>query len=178
MVSIIKFKDYLIVESAEEAEALIKRKIDQIEQKLKLLFQTDKIESGEIQKFGQSKEEATSSFFDDLNLESLEKSQFSKTYKSIKLIFSDDEYRYDTIFTIKLEDAMPKEGEEFNPENLKECQVEFKRYSLMEGSELMGDTEKTIQIDDINETLFEELLLEIEKDYPKESGEEFSIETE
>jgi hypothetical protein len=180
MVSIRKFYDFAINESAQEADAEIQRKIDQIELKLKGMFNSDTIESGEIKKFGQEGQEKQKTFFNDLNLESLEQSQFSKTYKSLKLIFSDDEFRYDVVFTIKLEEVLPPEGQEFDPESIKECHVEFKRYSLDNGSELVGDYEKKINIEDINEGLFEELLLEVEKNYPtgQEPDEEFSIETE
>jgi hypothetical protein len=180
MISIKKFQDFLINENAEEAEALIKRKIDQIEQKLKELFTSDEIKGGEIQKIGDVESKQKSDVFANLNLESLEKSQFSKTSKSIKLIFSDDEFRYDAIFKINLEDVVPAEGQEVDPESLKECEVEFKRYSLEEGSEPKGDTTKKVNIDEINEGTFEDLLLDLEKDFPskEEPGEEFSIETE
>jgi hypothetical protein len=150
--------------------------------KLKKLFSSDTVEDGQIQKFGQSQGqgEKKSVVFANLNLESLEQSKFSKTYKAIKLIFSDDEYRYDVTFSINLKDAVPTEGQEFDPENLKQCNVEFKRYSLEEGTKLAGEVEKTIDIEDIDEKLFEELLVDLEKDYPssEEPEEEFSIETE
>jgi hypothetical protein len=182
MVSIRKFNDFLIKESSEEVEVNVKRKIDQIELKLKKLFTSDTIEGGEIQKFGQSEKEPDkkSEIFRNLNLESLEQAKFSKTYKSVKLIFSDDEYRYDVTFSINLKDAVPTEGQEFDPETLTECNVEFKRYSLENGTELFGEFEKKVPIDDISETLFEELLLEVEKNYPtvETDEEEFSIETE
>lgn len=180
MISIKKFYDFAINESAQEAEAEIKRKIDQIELKLKGMFNSDTVDSGEIKKFDQTGEEKQKTFFTDLNLESLEQSHFAKTYKSVKLIFSDDEFRYDAVFTIKLEENLPTEGQEFDPESITECRVDFKRYSLDNGAEPMGEYEKKINIEDINEGLFEELLLELEKKYPtkEESGEEFSIETE
>lgn len=181
MISIKKFYDFSLNESAEEAEAEIKRKIDQIELKLKGMFESDTVEPTEIKKFDKSPEgEEDNNFFRDLNFESLEQAAFAKTYKSVKLIFSDDEYRYDAIFSIKLEENIPAEGQEFDPASITECHVEFKRYSLDNGAEPMGVTEKKISIEDINQSLFEELLMEIEKDYPskEEPGEEFSIETE
>jgi hypothetical protein len=182
MVSIRKFNDFLIKESSAEVEVNVKRKIDQIELKLKKLFTSDTIEGGEIQKFGQSQQETDkkSDVFKNLNLESIEQAKFSKTYKSVKLIFSDDEYRYDATFTIDLKDAVAPEGQEFDPENLKECNIEFKRYSLEEGTEPAGEFEKKVAIDDINESLFEELLIELEKNYPsgETDDEEFSIETD
>ena len=79
-----------------------------------------------------------------------------------------------------MKDAVPAAGQEFDPESLKECDVEFKRYSLEDGATPLGQKEKKVQIDDINQDMFEELLVDLEKDYPSKErpGEEFKIETE
>jgi hypothetical protein len=180
MVSIFKFGQYMLKESTDEAETHIKRKLDQIELKLKSLFETDSVENGEIKKFGQSQGEQKTNFFKDLELQSIEQSKFAKTYKNVKVIFSDDEFRYDVTFKLDLKDAVPAAGQEFDPEGLKECDVEFKRYSLEDGATPLGQTEKKVQIDDINQDMFEELLVDLEKDYPSKERpeEEFKIETE
>jgi len=182
MTSIKKFNEFLIKESTEQAETLIKRKLDQIQIKLEGLFKSDEVgDSGEVKKFGQSQDQEQIDIFKDLTLQSIEQSKFAKTYKTIKLIFSDDEYRYDTTFKIDLKDAVPKEGqEEVDPEALSDCKVEFKRYSLEEGSEMKGEISKTVSIDKIDASFFEELLVDLEKESPSEtpSEQEFKIETE
>lgn len=185
MISIKKFEQYVYNESAETPETIVMRKLDQIEDKIRQLFNPSEPTEGEIKKFGQEESEDTSDeMFKDLHLVSCEKSQFAKTYKSLKIIYEDDEYRYDVVFSIDLKDAVPQPDQEFDPNSLQECDVNFKRYPLSFTSDDEQDlkrdiTKENVKIDDINEDLFMELVLELDKQYPSSgSEEEFKIETE
>lgn len=175
-----KFKDFLIRENNENAEQIIKSKLDLVEVKLKEMFNFE-TEDAKIKKFGEeSDSDAQNSVFRNITGATLERSQFSKTSKSLKLIFFVDQFRYDVVFRINLKDAVSPEGQDFDPETLQECEVDFKRYSE-EGSEPEGTLPtRKVNIDDINESLFEELLVDLEKAYPSSetSEEEFKIETE
>jgi len=182
MVSIKKYRDFLITESAVEPETIIKQKLDQIELKINKLFDLESKGTEEVKKFAEvenEEETKTSDAFRNLEKQSLERSQFSKTYKSLKLIFSDESFRYDLTFSIDLEKAAPKDGQPVDPETIEDCQVEIKRYSLDEDSKVVGRIQKDVKLDDINEKMFEDLLAELEKDYPTdEEVDEWQIETE
>jgi len=180
MFTIKRFGDYSIFESKIDVGMYVTRKIDQIEIKLKKLFNSDRIDGGQIIK-GQKKtqENGPLDFFKNLNFESLEKSKFSKLQKSIKLIYSDDEYRYDVTFSINLKDIMPTDEQEFDQDTITDCKVEFKRYDLDENSSPLGSLDKTIKIEDIDGELFQQLLLELDEQFPSTDDDtEFSIETE
>jgi hypothetical protein len=176
MVSIKKFQDFLIREAQESPEDILFRKINQIELQLKKLFGIG--ESGEeITKFGDNEE--GSEIFKGLELVSIDKSKASKRYKDIKLIFSDDEYRYDMIFSIDLAKAIAPEGQSFDDTTLTTCDVKFKRYA--DGTEPIGEITMTdVDIDKINEDFFEDILAKLEESYPSEepSEEEFQIITD
>jgi rubrerythrin len=139
-------------------------------------------ESEEVKKFSETEQEEKvqpSDAFKHLQKQSLERSQFSKTYKNLKLIFSDEMFRYDLTFTIDLEKAASQDGQPVDPETIEECQVEIKRYSLDEDSKVMGQIQKDIKIEEINEKMFEELLTELEEKYPTdEEVDDWEIETE
>jgi restriction endonuclease Mrr len=170
-----KFKDFLLENSSDVPESFVEQRLKEIESKLKNMFQFDKVENGEIKKFGDKEQ---SSVFKNLNLElqSLELSKYSKSYDNVKLKFSDEEFLYDFTFTIDLKDAVPQEGEEdFTAEKIENCSVKFKKYS-QENFEKVGELQKTIKIDDISEDLLSEMLAELEGKSPEE--EEFKIETE
>lgn len=176
MSSIKKFKEFLLENLSVTPESLVEQRLKEIESKLKNMFQFDKIENGEIQRFG---EKEKSSVFKNLNLElqSLELSKYSKSYDNVKLKFSDEEFLYDFTFTIDLKDAVPPEGEEdFTAEKIENCHVKFKKYSQAENFDKIGELQKTVKIDDISEDLLSEILAELEDKSPEE--EEFKIETE
>jgi hypothetical protein len=171
-----KFKDFLLESLSDVPESFVEQRLKEIESKLKNMFDFDKVENGEIKKFGES---GKSSAFKNLNLElqSLELSKYSKSYDNVKLKFSDEEFLYDFTFTIDLKDAVPKEGEEdFTAEKIEDCHVKFKKYSQAENFDKIGELQETVKIDDINEDLLSEMLAKLEGKSPEE--EEFKIETE
>jgi hypothetical protein len=182
MVSIKKFNDFKIFESGIEPETILKQKLDEIEVRINKLFDVESVESEEVKKFAQSQKEAESKpsdAFKRLEKQSLERSQFSKTYKNIKLIFSDENFRYDLTFSIDLEKAAPADGTEVKPETIEDCQVQMKRYSLDDDTKMSGQIEKDVKIKDISESMIEDLLVEIEESYPTDKEvDDWSIETE
>lgn len=180
MVSIKKFNQFFINESIEP-ETILKQKLDQIELKLNKLFDVESRKSEEVKKFSETEESEVkpSDAFNRLEKQSLERSQFSKTYKNVKLILSDESFRYDLTFSIDLEKAASAEGTQVEPETIEDCQVELKRYSLDDDSKMMGQIEKDIKIDDIDESMFEDLLAEMEEQYPTDQEiDNWEIETE
>lgn len=171
-----KFKEFLLENLSVTPESLVEQRLKEIESKLKSMFDFDKVENGEIQRFG---EKEKSSVFKNLNLElqSLEMSKYSKSYDNVKLKFSDEEFLYDFTFTIDLKDAVPEEGEEdFSAEKIENCSVKFKKYSQAENFDKIGELQETVKIDDIDEDLLSDLLAKLEGKSPEE--EEFKIETE
>jgi hypothetical protein len=180
MFSVKKFREFAIFEANTDAESLIKQKLDQIESKIDKLFDVEEREYGEVRKFSQTEEEEDqpSEAFKRLQKETIERSQFSKTYKSLKLIFSDENFRYDLNFKINLEDVI-KDGQVVESDTIEECDVEIKRYSLIEDLKPCGVIDKKIKIEDIGEKMFEELLTELETEYPSdEEADNWQIETE
>lgn len=181
MVTIKKFNSFLLLENAE---VYLDRKLDEIELKIKKMFPDP---NDEVKKFdvGRDREEKvgeetekTSDISKDLKCESIERSKAAKVYKDLKVFLFDDEYRYDLIFSIPLEKAVVPKGQTFNPDDLKTCNVEFKRY--FDGESPLGVVEKKdYEIDKIGFDLLEELIVELEEKYPSDNQEdEFSIETE
>jgi hypothetical protein len=181
MISIKKFADFLITESAIEPETILDQKLDEIEHKLNKLFELQEMGTEDMKKFSETEESESkpSDAFKHLHKDSLERSKFSKTYKNLKLIFSDELFRYDLTLSIDLEKATSQDGQSVDPETIEDCQAEIKRYSIDDDSKMVGRLRKDIKIDDINEELFEELLTELEKKQPTDNEvDEWGIETE
>ena len=131
-------------------------------------------DSQEVKKF--SKNEP---FNLNVELQSSEISTYSKSFDNLKVIYSDDKYRYDLTITINLEDAVPeKEDKDFSDKNIKKCYTKFKVYDITEADfKLKGELTKTVDIKDITE----DFLVKLKVDFDKEFGEDkddFAIETE
>lgn len=150
MISIRRFKDFMVNESNQED--IIKDKLSIIESKLRKMFD-DKDTNKDV-----------SDAFKALDFGTIEYSTFSKTYKNLKLFFNDERFRYDVTFSIDIKDVTPQEGQEFDPETLKECNVVFVRYDLEsgDGDDIKKDRlEKKVEIDSIDEKFFEECFEEL-----------------
>jgi hypothetical protein len=183
MVTIKRFNSFLLLESSEE---YLDRKLDEIELKIKKMFpdsndEVRKYDTGtdeeDEEKIGKEIEEKPQ-ISKDLVCTGIERSKAAKTYKDLKVFFQDDEFRYDLIISIPLEKAVVPKGQTFNPDDLKTCDIQFKRY--FDGEEPLGVVDKKeVEIEKIDFDLLEELIVEIEEKYPSGEGEEeFSIETE
>ena len=165
MVSIKKFNQFFINES-NDVVSRVKGILNQIESKLTQLFD----ESNNDRKVSDS--------FKKLHLEDIEQSSFARIEKNVKVIFSDESgFRYDVKFEVNVKEvaSSPTEPAQGEQETSETCDVEFKRYD--EYSDESVIEKKGVEIDSINEDLFEELLIELEKKYPSKDQEEFEIET-
>lgn len=111
--------------------------------------------------------------FRDMNvrLESSEISKFSSIYDSLKVIFSDEENRYDLYITIPLQDGMNKNmKKDFSDKDIEEATYKFKKYDI-NNFELLGQIgPKKVKISDINEDFLIEIKIEIDDEY--NNGEE------
>jgi hypothetical protein len=124
------------------------------------------------------KDESKMSFQDlNVNLESSELSKYSAQFDSIKIIFSDPEFRYDLFITIPLEEGINKDKtKDFSDKEIKKCSYKFKKYDL-DGFELIGQIgPKTIEIDKIDEEFLVSLKIELDDEYG-EGEEELEFET-
>ena len=185
---IIKFGDYikedLFQDTPEEyvATALkkLKTKIDsffeqveETENDKEVMAMKKAIEKGEERK---SKEGKMS--FKELNvqLESSEISKYSAQFDSVKVIFSDPEYRYDLFITIPLEEAINKDKtKEFSEKDIKSCTYKFKKYDL-DNFELIGQIgPKKVDIDKVDEDFLVSLKIELDDEF---GGEEETLEFE
>jgi hypothetical protein len=113
--------------------------------------------------------------FKELNvsLESCELSKYSAVYDSLKIIFSDPDFRYDLYITIPLEEAVV--GEEDEDKKIETCSYKFKKYDINKNFELIGQIgPKKIDIDKINE----EFLVSLKIDLDDEFGEKEELEFE
>jgi len=160
MVSIKKFRDFMINESSQEE--IIRDKLVQVESQLRKLFNDNE------------SNKKVSDAFKRLQFGAIEFSKFSKTYKNLKLFFEDENFRYDVTFSIDIKDATATDGQEFDEENLKECKVVFVRYNL-EGETLEGEstgvikqtiTKESVDINSIDESFFEDCFAELDEKYP------------
>ena len=116
------------------------------------------------------KDESKMSFKDlNVNLESSELSKYSAQFDSIKIIFSDEEFRYDFFITIPLEEAISKDKtKDFSDKEIKKCSYKFKKYDL-DGFELVGQIgPKTVDIDKIDEEFLVSLKIELDDEYGDE----------
>jgi hypothetical protein len=174
--------EYLKENILDTPETYVESALRKLENRLRNMFETDKVEQGEIKRFGEIKDgerkEKGEMTFKDLGLElqSLEFSKYSKSYDNVKMKFTDEKYLYDVTFTIDLKDAVPKDDtKDFSDKEIEKCQVKFKKYD-QDDFKILGHLVKTSKISDIDEEYLVNLKIEIDEDGGKE--EEFEIETE
>jgi hypothetical protein len=114
----------------------------------------------------------------NVNLDSCEISKYSKIHDNLKVIFSDENSRYDLVIIIELKDAIPKSNDsDFSINDIEKCSIKFKKYNI-ETFELEGQLTKTIKVKDINEELLIDLKIELDELYGTKSEVDLEIETE
>ena len=75
---------------------------------------------------------------------------YNPTRLSIAHVFSDDKYLYDLLVTIDLKDAVPTDAtKDFTDDDIKTCQVKFKKYDV-DTFELLGEMTKTVDVKDVD----------------------------
>jgi hypothetical protein len=184
---IIKFLEF-IKEGLDTPENLIEMRLKELKVKIDKIFEYS-VESDDedIVRRPEDLKKITSNkmTFSDLGieLESSEISKYSKTHDSLTIKFSDDQNTYTLIAMIDLKEAIAKNNDEededeseFNPEDIKECYIKFKKYSLDKLSEIIGQITKTVKIDDIDEDFLIDLKIELDDKFG--DSDEFKIETE
>jgi hypothetical protein len=179
---VFRFYEYLRENINDVPEQYVENVLRKLKTKFEKMFSTDKVEDGQIKRFGQVQDEEEKkdkvSLADfNLELQSCEFSKYSKLFDNLRVKFSDEKYLYDLLITIDLKDAVPQDAtKDFSDDDIKTCQIMFKKYDI-DTFELLGKIVKNIDIKDIDEDQLVELKLDIDKEYG-EDEEEFEIETE
>ena len=163
--NIIKFAQYINENVVNDSpEDIINQVLLNIKRKIEKMFADD--DNEEIIRYGENvdkerRNNGSMSLIDlGLELESSEISKYSKLNDSIKVIFSDEEHRYDLIVLIDLASGMPENEEDLmNMDDVEECTIKFKKYT---DNSLIGQFNKTVKIKDINEELLIELKIELD----------------
>jgi len=177
-----RFYEYLRENMNDVPEKYVENVLRKLKTKFEKMFAFDTAVDGEVKKFGEvskeeEKKEKVSLKDFNLELQSCEFSKYSKVFDNLRVKFSDEQYLYDLLVTIDLKDAVPTEPDkDFTDDDIKTCQVKFKKYDV-DTFELLGEMTKTVDVKDVNEDLLVELKIQIDKEYGEEE-EEFEIETE
>jgi hypothetical protein len=91
---------------------------------------------------------------------------------------SDEEFRYDLIIIIPLEEAKvsdPNKDSSFN--DIKKCFIKFKKYDIEKGLELVGQINKNVEINSVDENMIIDLKIELDEEFGGDQ-EKLEIETE
>jgi hypothetical protein len=185
---IIKYTDFINEDNFQDTpEEYVSVALKKLKSKIESFFEDvvdPKEEEGVMTmskaiKKGKEKEEKEGKMsFKELNvqLESCELSKYSAQFDSVKVIFSDPEYRYDLFITIPLEEAINKDKtKDFDEKEIKKCSYKFKKYDL-DNFELIGQIgPKTTDIDKVDENFLVSLKIELDDEF---GGEEEELEFE
>lgn len=151
----------------------LKRKIDKMFEYTDSKKQGGKILSAE----GLEKKNPKNITFKDLGmvLDSSEVSKYSKLYDSFTIKFRDANNAYTLIIMIGIEEAMPEsDEEEFSSDKIEKAYIKFKKYDS-EGMELIGQIDKNVEIDNIDESFLIDLKIELDDEY--DETDDFEIQT-
>jgi len=177
------FDEFILERLFDTPEGYISTRLDSIERTIRSLFDTqesdESVDTFSAKEQKEKKEGGKMKFSElGIQLDSIQKSKYSKIQDNIKCRFSDDENLYDFTVILDLKDAVPADGsKDFSSDDIKDCFVKFKKYNI-DSFDLLGEISKNIKIDDIDEDLLIELKLELDGGSKGESDENFSIETE
>ena len=188
---IIKFLEYIKENATETPQQYISIALDKLKNKLEAIFKTSEKdeEDDTVQKLdthiAKSKKKSGDMTIGDLGvtLDDISISKYSTLDDSVKVIFSDDQYRYDLLIVIDLKEALPNNSqpagdnggeenggaqqpnaeEEFNVDDIKKCSVKFKKYNTSDNFNLVGEVSKTANINDINDDFLVNLKIEVDE---------------
>lgn len=184
-----KYLDFIKEEFNETPESYISTALSQIKQKVDKMFD---FQEGDIDNPPEPEEDPTKikkistkdsnkMSFEDLGvqLESSEISKYSKLYDSLTVKFTDDNNTYTLIIMIDIKEAIPTEQEKeknFDSDDIEDCYIKFKKYSLDNLTEIIGQLNKNIKIKDIDEEFLIDLKIELDEKFGGEED-DFEIET-
>jgi hypothetical protein len=184
-----KYLDFIKEEFNETPESYISTALSQIKQKVDKMFD---FQEGDIDNPPEPEEDPTKikkistkdsnkMTFEDLGvtLESSEISKYSKLYDSLTVKFTDDSNTYTLIIMIDIKEAIPTEQEKeknFDSDDIEDCYIKFKKYSLDNLTEIIGQLNKNIKIKDIDEEFLIDLKIELDEKFGGEED-DFEIET-
>ena len=183
-----KYLEFIKEEFNETPESYISTALTQIKQKIDKMFD---FQEGDIDsppdaeqdptKIKKLSKDSDKMSFEDLGvkLESSEISKYSKLYDSLTVKFTDDNNTYTLIIMIDIKEAIPTDQEKeknFDSDDIKECYIKFKKYSLDNLTEIVGQINKNIDIKNIDEEFLIDLKIELDEKFGEED--EFEIETE
>lgn len=184
-----KYLDFIKEEFNETPESYISTALSQIKQKVDKMFD---FQEGDIDNPPEPEEDPTKikkistkdsnkMSFEDLGvtLESSEISKYSKLYDSLTVKFTDDSNTYTLIIMIDIKEAIPTEQEKeknFDSDDIEDCYIKFKKYSLDNLTEIIGQLNKNIKIKDIDEEFLIDLKIELDEKFGGEED-DFEIET-
>ena len=177
---IIKFREFNKINENihDKPEEYVKMALSKIKTKIEKMF-SDEVHAEDIEKFRDRKDKKEGASLADygVELQSIELSKYSKTLDSVKVIYSDDEARYDLIISIDLKDAVStEEDKDFSEEDIKQCYIKFKKYDITDFN-LIGELSKTIKISEIDEDFLISLKIDLDKEYGDEESDDLEIET-
>jgi hypothetical protein len=175
-----RFKQYTRINEMQNStpEQYIKNALLKVKARLEQMFAQSPGGSGEVKKFGE-KEKATGSIADlGVELESIEMSRFSRVLDNVKVKFSDEDNLYDLFIGIELSEGIPKDDKKFSVDDIKNCEITFKKYDKANPGEVLAEINDTVKIDDIDEDMLIELKIKLDEDAGEEPKDEFEIETE
>lgn len=189
-----KYSEYIKENTGEnmnlQAQSYVESALKKLKERLESMFdyekkqeeipeKEEKVKNFDEVQDEERRKEGKLSFMDmGVNLESLELSKYSKNYDNVKLIFSDENFRYDLTFTINLADAVSKNNkEDFSADKIENCQILFKKYDRDNFELKIGPCNKTAKLKDINEEFLINLKIEFEKEFENPDEKEFEIET-
>lgn len=182
---IIKFTQYIKEDNFQDTpEEYVGIALKKLKLKIESFFQEAKKEDEEVMTMskaiekGKKKEEGESKLsFKDMKvqLESSELSKYSAQFDSVKVIFSDPEYRYDLLITIPLEEAInPDKSKDFSEKEIKNCSYKFKKYDINKNFELIGQIgPKKVDIKKIDEEFLVSLKIELDDEFGDKEELEF-----
>lgn len=186
---IIKFLEF-IKEGLDTPESLVEMRLKEIKNRLDQVFQYQEVSDEDSEDIFRRPEDLIKVKGDKLTFKDLgikaedsEISKYSKMYDTLTIKFSDDENTYTLIIMIDLKevingdpDEQKEEGDDTkSSEDIKNCLIKFKKYSLDKLSEMDQLPTKTVKIDDIDEDFLIDLKIELDDKFGDTDG--FEIET-
>jgi hypothetical protein len=187
---ITKFEKFIRENLQDTPEEYVKIALNKIKNKIESFFENTDTQEEDDKKFikmsdalkkGKEKEKGKSNIsFTDLGLSLLssEFSKYSSLNDSVKFIMSDEDFRYDLIVIIPLEESKVADpNKDMSDKDIKKCFIKFKKYDIKKGFEICGQINKNVEISSIDENLLVDLKIELDSEFGTDD-EKLEIETD